>query len=115
MTTIFERMNDALEGLGLPMADNFYKVSSGGSLPNEFMLYFEIISISGQHADDVEKSRHYHMQISYFNIAGLQSMPDIAGAMMTEGFTKGPTRELPYNQETGHYGYALEFWYYEEE
>jgi len=112
--TIWELIEDALEGLNLPMAENYFITETGEELPNEYMAYFLITSLPEQHADDQEKSRNYHVQINYYNRDGLAGMPDISDAMTTAGFTCGPTRELSYNQETRHFGLALEFWYYEE-
>lgn len=113
MTTIWERIYDALEGLNLPMADSVYRAETDDSLPDEFIVFAEISSDPAQHADDDEKYRRHHVQVTYHNRAGLQSMPDIAGSMVTGGFTKGPTRELPYEEESEHYSLALEFWYSE--
>jgi hypothetical protein len=57
--------------------------------------------------------RCWRVQISYYNRSGLAGMPDIDGAMTSAGFERGGVRELPYNQQTRHFGLALEFIYTE--
>lgn len=110
--TIWERIQDALEDLGVPMKDNFYP-GSGSQLPNVFIIYLLITGDPVEFFDDEETDRRYHIQITYYNRDGLAAMPDIVGSMLTAGFTHGPDRELPFNLETRHFGLALEFWYTE--
>lgn len=114
-TTIWERINTALTGLSLPMAASVYISATPESLPDEYLVYFLISDPPEQHADNVEKAKSYHVQISYYNRAGLAAAPDITGAMIAAGFTRAPSREIPYNELTRHFGLAFEFWYYEEE
>jgi len=115
MTTIWARVETALAGINIPKAESVYKVATNGTYPDEYLVYFEITSNPTLNADDDEKNRGYHVQITYYNRDGLQSMPGIKAAMVAEGFIPGATRELPYNPETGHFGLALEFWYYEDQ
>ena len=114
-TTIWARISTALAGLSQPKAAGVYIAATAAELPAEYLVYFLISAPPQQHADDTEKSRLQHVQISYFNRAGLAGMPAIAGAMTAAGFTRGPMRELPYNDQTRHFGLALEFWFLDEE
>jgi hypothetical protein len=113
--TIWERVEDALDGLGLPVAAGVMLQASGESLPDAYLVYFLIADPPAQHADDAETLRNHHVQVSAYSRSGLSTLPDIAGAMVAAGFTRGPRRELPYNQSTRHFGLALEFWFLEEE
>ncbi|MDD5367460.1 MAG: hypothetical protein PHQ40_00380 [Anaerolineaceae bacterium] len=113
--SIWERISAALTGLSLPKAEGVYLAATGGELPNEYLVFFLIAAPPEQHADDVEKSRSYHVQVSYYNRAGLAVIPAIATAMTAVGFTRGPLRELPYNEQTRHFGLSMEFYYLEEE
>ncbi len=116
MTTIFERTASALAGLGVPAAANRYlPASSEKELPNRFIVYQLISSPPEQHADNVEKARSYRMQVTIWDRNGLTSLPDIPGAMVAAGFTRGPYRELPYVESTRHFGLAFDFLYFEEE
>lgn len=115
MTTIWERAYNALSGLGVSLAESVYIPASGTELPDSYLVYFVVSDPAVQHADDEESLRSYYVQVSYYDRDGLQSMPDIDGAMTTAGFTRLPGRELPYNPETRHFGIALEYQYLEEE
>ena len=114
-TTIWERVNAALSGLAKPMAAGYYAVATNAELPDEYLVYLEVSAFQQQAADDEETSRLHHVQISYFNRAGLAGMPAIAAALVAAGFTRGPERDLPYEPDTRHFSHALEFYYLEEE
>lgn len=113
-TSIWARVLSALTGLSVPKAESVYIAATSADLPDEYLVYFLISDPPELHADNVEKSKSYHVQISYFNRSGLAGMPDINAAMVSAGFTRDAGRELPYNELTRHYGLVLEFWYYEE-
>lgn len=111
--TIWEITEDALDGLGLPLAASLF--ISDGELPDEFLVYSLVAATPAQHGDDVETSRLHRMQVSYYNRAGLAGMPDIDGAMTAAGFTKSQRAAIPLDQATRHFGLALEYIYLEEE
>lgn len=113
MTTIYERINDALTALATPMAPSVYVVSSGSSRPDLYLVYFVVTAPPVQHADDIEKERNYLVQINIFSKTGLQGLPDVQGAMSAAGFTAGAMRDMPYSPETGHYGLSMDFNYLE--
>jgi len=111
--TIWERTKNALSGLGLPMAASALIMATEAERPDEYLVYFEVSSAPELHADNLEQQRSHTMQVSYYNRAGLTNMPDIRGAMTAAGFTPGAARELPYNPDTRHFGYAMDFVYVE--
>ena len=111
--TIWERVVNALTGLGLPLAANVLIVASEAERPDAYITYFVVTSNPELHADNVEKHRSHTVQVTYYNRAGLAAMPDIPGAMAAAGFMAANRRELPYNQQTRHFGYALDFVYME--
>jgi hypothetical protein len=89
---------------------------TGGSLPDTFLVYQVISSPPALHADQVEKIRWYRMQVTVYARGGLASVPDlVAAAMVAAGFSKSVFRELPYNPDTRHFGYAMEFIWMEDE
>jgi len=112
-TTIWARTLAALTGLGLPLAANRMVMDTGEALPEAFIVYTLITAPPEQFADDDITVRSYTMQVSYYNRAGLVAMPDIDAAMMAAGFMPGPFRELPFSQESQHYGLALDYTYTE--
>lgn len=115
MTTIWERTNDALTSLSVPMAASAYIADTpGGGLPDQYIVYFVVDIGPEQHADDVETLRSELVQVSIYNRAGLISLPDVIGAMTADGFTFVGGRDLPYDLETRHYGLAFDFEYLED-
>ena len=112
--TIWARVKTALTSLSIPMAANTMVTCTGTQLPDTNLVYQLISSPQEQAADDRETLRSYRMQVSYYSRAGLTNLPDISGAMVAAGFTRGPIRELPYNPTTRHFGLAMEFVFLEE-
>lgn len=111
MTTIWERVVSALTGLGLPLAANVWLAATAAEIPDAYISYFLVTSPPLSHADNAEMVRSYVVQVTYYSRAGLAGMPDIPAAMTAAGFTAGARRELPYNQQTRHYGLAMDFVY----
>jgi hypothetical protein len=110
-TTIFEQIDDALATLSVPYAENQYIQETGDTLPDLYLVAMLISGVAEQHADDDETARSYRVQISVYRRNGLVDLPDVDGAMKDAGFMKGPERELPYDQETGHFGLAIDYVY----
>lgn len=110
MTTIFERVNDALETLtpAVPFAMAPYK---GATLPDTYIVYQLIDSRPEQHADDMEIEHVCLVQVSIYSRSGLVSLPDVDGAMIAAGFQKHSERQLSQDRETGHYGLAKDYAY----
>lgn len=116
MTTIWETTYDALDGLGYDLAANVLRVDTGSELPDEFLVYQLISDPPELHADDAETLRSYQMQVSVYSRSGLATIPALVeAAMLAAGFTRLPSRELPYNRQTRHYGLAMDFNYLAEE
>ena len=111
MIDIWELTRLALVGLGWPLAADQYLVATSAALPEQFLVYQLISSPPELFADNVEKHRSYHMQVSAYSRSGFTALPDIAAAMVAVGFMPGPIRSLPYNPSTRHYGLVLEFVY----
>lgn len=109
MMDIWSAAKTALTGLALPMAANQYLVATGADLPDAFLVYQLVTDPPAQAADDTETLRSYTMQVTYYSRTGLAGMPDIEGAMIAAHWTRSAGRELPYNSDTRHYGYAFDF------
>jgi hypothetical protein len=112
MTTIFERVTTALNTLSpaVPFALAPYE---GATLPDTFIAFQLIDSPPEDHADNVEIARSYLVQVSIYSKTGLVSLPNVDAAMVAAGFAKGPMRQLPKDQATGHYGLAKDYVYLE--
>lgn len=112
-TTIWERTETALSGLGVDLAANVMLSDTDDTLPDTFLVYQLISSPPAQAADDDETLRWYRMQVAAYSRDGLATLPDIPAAMVAAGFTKSIWRELPYNQDSRHFGIAYDFIYTE--
>lgn len=112
--TIWERIQAALTPLATPMAASRYLTATPDNLPDLYLVYFLITGVPSQHMDDRETLRSKHVQVSVFSRSGLAELPDVTGAMTAAGFAAGPDTELPFNQQTRHFGLALEFFFLEE-
>jgi len=115
MSSIWEITEDALDGLSLPLAANTLIVATGADLPDQFLTYQMISDPPAQHADNLESLRTYRMQVSVYSRSGMASLPaQVEAAMLAAGFMRMEGRDLPYNQQTRHFGVALDFSYLED-
>jgi hypothetical protein len=110
MASIWEITEDALDGLGLPLAANTMIMPSGQELPDQYLVYQLISNPPQLHADDLETLRSYRMQVSFYSRTGLATTPaQVETAMLAAGFTRIEGRELPYNLQTRHFGVSMDF------
>jgi peptidase E len=112
MTTIFERVKSAMDTLSPAVAHSLapYKAAT---LPDTYIVYQLIDGSPEQHADNAETQRTYMMQVTTWSKAGLVNLPNVKAAMTAAGFQKSGERQLPQDQETGHYGLATDYVYLE--
>ncbi len=108
---IFQKVEDVLSAItpAVPFAAGRYIPSTGGQLPDVFITYFLVNDSPLMHADDTDVIREERVQLSIYSRTGLTSIPDVTTAMKGAGFSAGPIRQLPVDQQTGHYHLALEF------
>ena len=109
MTTIFARVNNALATLS--PAVSFAMAPYLGDLPATFISYQLISGIQEQAADDAETLRSYRVQVNICSTSGLNTLPNVDAAMVAAGYTKGPERQLPKDQDTGHFILAKDYFY----
>jgi peptidase E len=112
MTIVFERVKTAMDTLSPAIAHSLspYKAAT---LPATYIVYELIIGSPEQHADNAETQRSYVMQVTIWATAGFVSLPNVDAAMLAAGFQKSDERQLPQDQESGHYGLAKDFVYLE--
>jgi hypothetical protein len=106
---IWEIVEDALSGLGVPVAANTMILATNKQLPDLYLVYQLISSAPIVHAENMETMRMYRVQVAVYSRNGLSGLPDVSGAMTDAGFSRSSIREIPYNPETRHYGLALDF------
>lgn len=109
MTDIFALTESALATISpaVPYAMAPYK----GALPDLYIVHQLLNDDANQHADNVETARSYLVQVTVWCVTGLSGLPDVDTAMKSVGFRKRNERQLPQDQQTGHYGLAMEFIY----
>lgn len=112
MTTIFERVETALGTLSpaVPFAMAPYEAAT---LPDLYIVHQLITGSPEQHADNAETARSYQVQVTMWSISGLASLPNVDAAMLAAGFKKSNERQLPKDQQSGHYGLAKDYVYLE--
>lgn len=115
MTTIFERVKTALDTLApIPVTLELYKTARNASPPDLYITYVLVSDVPVAHYDDQETARDYLVQVSIFKRGGLVGLPNVEAAMLAAGFTKDQRRQLPADEQTGHYHVAIDFRYHEE-
>ena len=85
-------------------------------LPDRYIVYFLIDDEGTTYADGEETSHQPRVQVSFFtrNKSDMLTIPDeIEKALVDSGFTRGTPGHIPYQPDTGHYGWRREFYYYE--
>jgi hypothetical protein len=111
---IYADVYTALATLHLPLAATVYIPATGSTYPDSYLVYSVPSAAPEQAADDGETLRSVRVQVNWWSRAGLATPPAIEAAMLAAGFTSGPWRELPYSQDTGHYGLSWDFFKLEE-
>jgi hypothetical protein len=112
MPTIFERVETALTTI-TPPTPFALAPYIGSPLPDVYVVHQLITSPSELHADDEEEERSYLVQISIYSKTGLAALPDVDTAMLAAGFFKDDQRQLPKDPDSGHFGLAKDYVYFE--
>ena len=113
---IYKRISDALATLELPYQEQ--GTMNKDTLPAAFLTYQLLYKGDVSHADNLPTANSTLVQIALYSTdpSITQSAEDtISTAMFEAGFTRAGGRSLPYDGDTGHYGYACDFRYYETE
>lgn len=87
-----------------------------GQLPDHFIVYFMVDDPDISHADGKATSHETRIQVSFYyrDKADFLTVPDaIEAAFINAGFTRGPAGTIPYQLDTGHYGWRRDFYFYE--
>lgn len=85
-------------------------------LPNEYIVYFLVSAPPGLTADNKEHSYIPRIQVSFFfrNKRSFLTIPDkIVKAFTDAGFCRAGEGRIPYQTNTGHYGWRCDFNFYE--
>lgn len=87
-------------------------------LPDRYIVYFLVDDIGETYVDGKETSHQPRIQVSFFyrSKEDFITVPDeIVSAFAAAGFTRSNNcGRIPYQSDTGHYGWHQDFYYYEE-
>lgn len=110
MTTIFERVQTALSGLGVPVKNG----QIDGELPETYIVWQIISAPVEQEADNKLISKLHTVQVNIWSRKGATAYPDVESAMTAAGFAYESGRDLVYSEDSKHSGYGMDFNYLEE-
>ena len=117
MSNIYKTVCDTLEPLGYPLSlQGSY--ADNAIFPETFITYQLIDSQNNSHADNLPTSTTHRIQLSlYSKKPVIQQGADttLKSVMLPSGFVRAGGRDLPFNQDTGHYGYTCDYRYFETE
>ena len=85
-------------------------------LPDKFIVYFLVSNPPKTHYDGAESSSTARAQVSFYyrQKSDILEMPDkIIDAFSAAGFMRAGEGRIPYQKDTGHYGWRCDFNYYE--
>lgn len=85
-------------------------------LPDTYIVYFLVSNPPLSSADGKERSCIVKMQVSLFykDINQMLSIPQkIKEVLISQGFLRVTEGRIPYQQNTGHYGWRCDFNFYE--
>ena len=109
--TIFERVTTALNTLSpkVPFALGIYVPATGSDLPDQFIVFTLVSSVSSQSADDAETERFERVQVTIYNRSGLINLPSVDVVMRAAGFRLSTERQMLFEETTKHFGIEKEF------
>ena len=110
------------QGSGIPYAFERWTVDENQplaeQLPDRYLVYFLVDDVGETYADGKETSHQPRIQVSFFyrSKEDFLTVPDeIVSAFIAAGFTRSNNcGRIPYQSDTGLYGWHQDFYYYEE-
>lgn len=117
MTDIYNLIYSTLSALGYPVKEQG-TYSENDTLPETFITYQIIDSPNNSFADNQPTSKTTRIQLAFYSKKpALKQSADetFKGIMLPAGFLRAGGRDLPYDHNTGHYGYTSDYRFYESE
>ncbi len=109
------KSEEILETIGLPY--HLERMTcEAAQLPDTFIVYFLVDDNGKSWANNVERSRTARVQVSLFyrDLSTVLTVPEqIEAAFMADNFMRVGSGRIPYQDNTGHYGWRCDFRYYE--
>lgn len=117
MSNIYSIIYDTLSTLGYPIKEQG-SYSKDDILPETFITYQVIDSPNNSFADNKPTSITTRVQLAFYSLKPVlkQSANEtFKSVMIPAGFLRASGRDLPFNKDTGHYGYTSDYNFYESE
>ena len=117
MSNIYKAVYDALSALNYPVREQG-TYSEDEILPDSLITYQLIDDPDLAHYENIPVSKISRFQVNiYSKDPAVKQSADglLRSVMLPAGFTRSGGRDLPYDSNTGHYGYASDYKYYETE
>lgn len=120
MSEWVNKCEEILPTLGIPF--NFERFDTDPNqplapqLPDHFIVYFLVDDDGKTWTDNKETSHEPRVQVSFYyrDKSDFLTIPDaIETAFVNAGFTRGTPGHIPYQPDTGHYGWRRDFYLYE--
>ena len=120
MSNWIETVERALDEIAsednIPFDFERWEESKRGDLPDTYIVYYLVADPAASSADGKERIHLPRIQISLFyrNKETILTVPDKIFSKFTQrGFRRSNTGRIPYQQNTGHYGWRSDFYYLE--
>lgn len=117
MSNIYELIYNTLMSLGYPVREQG-TFGNTEMLPETFITYQIINETNDTHYDNKIASTTTRVQlVLYSKKPAIKQSADqlFRSVMLPAGFLRVSGRDLPFNQDTGHYGYTSDYIFYKEE
>ncbi len=116
MGNMIKAISEALDNAGYPVSEQG-SYGSGESLPDTFMTYLIVDSPNNSHADNLPTSTTYRIQVALYSkqpsiIQGADAL--FKSLLLPAGFLRISGRSLPFDSQTGHYGWTCDYRYFEQ-
>lgn len=117
LTDFYGKIYNTLLSIGYPVREQG-TYGQNEKLPETHITYFVLNQANESHADNLPTSRTSRVQVSlYSKKPALVQQADsvLRAALLAGGFLRAGGRNLPFDKETGHYGYVSTYNYFEME
>lgn len=117
MTNIYKLACDTLAPLGYPVKEQG-TYAADAVLPETHITYYLLDSPNNTHADNLPTSTTHRVQlVLYSKKPAIKQQADtlLKSVMLPGGFLRAGGGDMPYNENTGHYGYRSVYQFYERE
>ena len=117
MSNIYKKIYDTLVHLGYPVREQG-TYGDDEVLPETMITYQLVDDPDSSHYENIPTSKIPRFQVVLYtkNPAIKQSADKtLRSVLLPAGFMRASGRDLPFNKDTGHYGYVSDYRYFETE